>query len=459
MPGAFHGIDIASRALRSFQRALDVTGNNIANVNTKGYSRQTVDFAETDPLRFWSNGPQYLGSGVTIASLNRVRDLILEEQLLGAESDLGRHATLAAELIRLGEVYGEPRADGIADALNKFFDAWSGLASNPGDAALRTKVQHAGATLAQRVRGAYRQFLTTESQLDLGVRATIARVNEIGVQLAKLNGEIRHATAANGQPNQMLDQRDLLLEELSQLVDVQTVRATDGTIAVHINQFTLVMDSTAKTLPDTYDPVTQTVSDAQGTYLIRSGKLAGQFQSLVRTRTEMDNLDLLANTLRTQVNSLHRTGLNRLGNTNVDFFNDGTPQTGAVDFDLSAAVKANPDEIATGTSGDPGDNGLALSLSLLRSQTLSALGSRTFGEYFIGIATKLGQDGTRAQGEQSTAESVVTQVENQRQSISGVSLDDEMASMLRFQRSYQAAARLLSVLDQVTEDLLGMVRR
>lgn len=459
MPGAFHGINIASRALSSFQRALDVSGNNIANVNTKGYSRQTVDFAETDPLRFWSNGPQFLGSGVMIASLNRVRDMLLDEQMLGAQSDLGRHATFAAELRQLGEVYGEPSADGIADALNQFIDAWSGLASNPGDAALRTKVQHAGATLAQRVRNAYRQFVANDAQLDLGIRATIARVNEIGAQLAKLNGEIRAATAANGQPNQLLDQRDSLLEELSQLVDIQTVRASDGTVSVHINQFTLVMDTAAKTLPDTYDPVTQTLTDAQGTYLIRSGKLAGQFQSMVRTRTEMANLDLLANTLRTQVNSLHRTGVNRLGQTNVDFFNDATPQTGAVDFDLSSAVKANADAIATGTSGEPGDTGLALSLSMLRSQALTALGSRTFGEYFIGVATKLAQDGTRVSGEQSTSEALVAQVENRRQSISGVSLDDEMASMLRFQRSYQAAARLLSVLDQVTEDLLGMVRR
>jgi flagellar hook-associated protein 1 FlgK len=170
-------------------------------------------------------------------------------------------------------------------------------------------------------------------------------------------------------------------------------------------------------------------------------------------------LDSIANELLTQINSVHATGTNPLGNTGVNFFNDSNPQSGAIDLDLDAAIAADPDAIVSSVTGTPGDGGLALSLSRLRDQTIGALGGKTFGRYFQAMVSDVGTRVAYWESELQTQSAVSDQIDAQVQAVSGVSLDDEMANMLRFQRSYQAAAKALTIFDQIAEDLINMVRR
>jgi flagellar hook-associated protein 1 len=460
MPGAFHGINMASNALRSFQRALDVTGHNISNVNTVGYTRQTVEFADNDPTQFWVGGGVHaLGNGVSISSVNRIRDAFLEQRKLQATGDTGKNLQMSDSLKNVQSLFLEPGGSGIADSMDKFFNAWSALASSPNEETARMQVQQAGTTLANRIRTTYAALESQDQYTTESITDTLAQVQNLSKQIADLNGQIRQKQAEGVEPNDLQDMRDTALRDLGQLVDIHTYEQPDGTVNVFMNQLTLVDSAGAVPTPMTFNTALGTISDGTGTYDVRSGKLRGLFESSEQIKAYQTNLDSLANEMRTQVNAVHTTGTNPLGNTGVRFFNDSAPQTGAIDFDLDPAIIADAQAIVSSVTGDAGDGGLALSLSRMRDQAQAGLGNVTFSRAFDNMVADIGSK-TQFWGAQvNTQQAMNEQLDTQIQAVSGVSLDDEMANMLRFQRSYQAAAKALTIFDQVAEDLINMIRR
>ena len=186
MPGPFHGILTASSALRSFQRALDVTGHNIANVNTPGYSRQTVDFSAQRGVDFFQGKWFSLGGGVTLGSVNRVRVDYLDQSMLTSNGQLGRSSTLATGFQRSERIYGEPGEGGISTALGRFFDSWSGLASNPADPSAREQVRLAGQTLTDRVRGRFAELTTLEQSSSASMTGSLTVMDELSEELGGL---------------------------------------------------------------------------------------------------------------------------------------------------------------------------------------------------------------------------------------------------------------------------------
>lgn len=462
MPSPFQGINVAGNALRAFQRQQEVAGHNIANVNTPGYSRQSATLGQTPGLNVPGSPGYTVGTGVSVTTVERIRDMFLEARMQSAGSDMGRLTTLADNLRRVEPVLGEPAGNGVSDALNRFFNGWSALSSNAGDASARLEVQQAGEALATRLRAAHREISEQEARMSTELGQTVSQVNELSNRIASLNGQIRTKLGAGVVPNDLLDARDLAVQDLGKLVDVRTTALPDGSINVYVDQYSMVEGSLVRPLPPAIDPSTATFVADGVTYRIRSGKLSGLATAQNSLASYRGQLDTLANTLRTEVNSLHQSGINKLGNTGVNFFADVAPpaqQTGAFDFSLSAEVQADAQAIAAGASGAAGDGGVALSLSRLRETPLAALNNRSMNGYFQDLVSAVGRDSSNYSRALDTQKSIVDQIENQRQGISGVSLDDEMANMMRFQRSYQAAAKLLTVFDQMTEDLLGILRR
>ena len=459
MPSAFHNIDLTSRALRAFQFAMDTTGHNIANVNTRGYSRQVADIAATDPINFWSNGVRSLGTGVSVSSINRVRDMFLEGRMQQSTADLASYSEKADSLSGVLQVMNEPGADGIQASLSKFFDSWSGLASNPAEAANRMAVQTSGRNLSSKIRNAYQQMSAEVSGIKTEIATAIDQVNQLGDRISKLNDQIRSQTAAGGTPNDLLDARDTAVRDLSSLVNVSTTLNQDNTVNVFVSEFTLVDSAGNRQLPLTFDTPSQTVTGWLVPVNIRSGKLAGLMQSAQTFDTQMTNLDKLANTLRTTVNGIHATGINKYSNTGVIFFNDAAPQTGAINFDLSSDVTTDFNNISTGASGAQADTALAKQLSDLRNVSNAALGNRSIFDFHRENVAQAGSQKSYYKSQADTQSAIIEQTDQQQQAVSGVNLDDEMANLLRYQRSYQAAAKALTIFDQVTEDLVGMLRR
>ncbi|HZH98355.1 MAG TPA: flagellar hook-associated protein FlgK, partial [Fimbriimonadaceae bacterium] len=390
MAGSFSGIGLASRALQAFQRGLDVTGHNIANVNTRGYSRQSISFAPNDPSTYWGINPYQVGNGVSVASVSRIRDLLLDSRMNSAQSDLSKFSSLAASLKGIEAAMPEPSPNGIAEALNKFFDAWSGLASNPGESGLKLQVQLAGQTLTQRVRAAYAELGRQTTAIKTGIESGLGEVDRLTERISTLNNEIKSKAAAGADPNDLMDQRNLALEDLSKLIDIQTYEGADGAITVYTNQMQLVDTAGWNPIPKTYDPATSTLTGGPVPVTLRSGGLVGMMQSLSKLTGVQGQLNLFADQLRSEVNAVHRTGTTSGGMTNVDFFN--TTVNGAENFTLGADVAASPDRIATGTSGNAGDGGVALALSNLREQSIGALGGKTFKQFYAGAVSGIGTE-------------------------------------------------------------------
>ena len=458
MPNSFHGIETASRALRAFQRGLDTTGHNIANVNTQGYSRQVVGFAATTPDTEWNRGLQSIGSGVNVASISRIRDAMLESRRQDAYSEQGRSEGSLSNLEKVQSTFLDVQGRGISNALSTFYNAWSALGSNPTSAAIQLQVQAAGRDLAQKVSGTYSQLKSQDASQTDQISQTISGIQRYANQIGEVNNEIRKQLAEGGSPNDLFDQRDQIISDLSKLVNVDTHIASDGTTSVFIGSFTVVDQIGSRPFPTTFNAASSTVTDANGTWSITGGKLKGLFDNSNQVSAYRSQLDNLANTLRTQVNSIHMAGYTSTGATGQEFFNDSIPQTGAADFALSAGVDASASNIAIGSTAAAGDGSAALAISALRDVKFASLTNRTSETFFSDLVSTVGRDVNVARNGVETANALSEQLESQVQDVAGVNLDEEMSNMLKFQRSYQAAAKVLNMMDSVMGDLINMLR-
>lgn len=451
MPGSFFGINIASQALRNFEAALNVTGHNLANLNTDGYSRQTVGITPSTPITFFGANPLTMGTGALIGSISRVRDRFVEGRIIQNSADQGRLNQMLSSMRNIEGVFGEPGTGGISDAMSKMFDAWSQLSSNPADEAARLNVRLQSGLFAGRVRETSNQLVDQFMSLQTETNSTISDINRIAAQISDLNGEIRTTMGSGAVPNDLLDQRDLLLNQLSGLVDIRTQQLPDGSMTVFVGQHTLVDQVSDRPLPTSFDAATSTVFNGTETVQIRGGRLAGSLGAINQLQGYRQQLDTLVNEIRNQINSLHQTGTNLNGTTNISIFS-GT--VGASDLDIDPAIVADLKNIAAGTSNRPGDNGLATALAGLRDSSMANLGGASPTQFFSDLMGRLGQDTNFYAASADSQSAIATQLEAQRQSISGVNQDEELALMLKYQRSYQAAAKVLTVMDQVTDELI-----
>ncbi len=451
MPGSFFGINIASQALRNFEAALNVTGHNLANLNTEGYSRQTVGMTPMTPITFFGANPLTLGTGSLISSIARVRDQFVEGRIIQSNSEQGRLNQMLTSMRNIEGVIGEPGTGGISDAMSRMFDAWSQLTSNPADEASRLNVRLQSGLFAGRLRETSNQLVDQFSSLQTQANVTIQDINRIAKQISELNGEIRSHLGSGAVPNDLLDQRDALINQLSGLVDIRTQQLPDGSMTVFVNQHTLVDQASDRPLSNNFDATNGTITIGSDAISIRGGRLSGLFGSISQVQSYKTQLDSLANEIRDQINTIHQTGINLNNTTGIDIFS-GT--NGASDFELDPAIVADLKNISAGTSGRPGDNGLASLIADLRNTGLANLGGASVTQYFSNLVGQLGQDTNYFASSADSQSAIATQLEAQRQSISGVNQDEELALMLKYQRAYQASAKVLTVMDQVTDELI-----
>jgi flagellar hook-associated protein 1 FlgK len=457
MAGFSTSYNIANQALQAFQTALDITGENVTNVNTEGYTRQQVNLSASLAIDQIGTHPYQVGTGVTIDGVSQIRNSLLDVSSWNAQSDLGKYGTLSTYMQGIQSAFPEPGANGISAAMTQFFNSWSGLASNPGASAAKLTVQQAATTLTQRVQSTYGQLQQQAQSVKTTLAGTFDQADQLTQDIAKLNQQISTTAAGGSQANGLLDQRNLDIKKLSGLVDIQTTQNSDGSLNVYTNGFNLVDKGGSNNIPRNYDASTMTLTDGTHTVPIQSGQITGLIQSLGKINSTEQQLDTMANSLKSQVNAAYGGGKNATGQTGQKFFNDADPQSGAIDFSVTQAILANSNAIATGPTGNAGDGATALAVSKLTSTPIAGLGAKSFGDYYTGMVGAVGTDAQYYTNAESTQTAVVQQISNQQQSVSGVNVDEEMSNMLKYQRSYEAAAKALSIFDQSTENLLQMI--
>jgi flagellar hook-associated protein 1 FlgK len=438
---AFSGLNTALRGVQAHQAALDVVSHNIANVDTPGYSRQEAVFGAAPSLNIdgtkQDGTAAQLGQGVDVLSYRRLRDDFLDLQYR-AQNMNAAQADVTAK--RLGVVQSGLASNTDSDLgklLDKFWDSYDTLASNPTSTDAKAAVVGAAQNLAQR-------FGTLDSDIaSAGTQATTAisdmlsdagPIKPIADELAKLNTQINMAQSSGAQPNDLLDRRDQLLDQLSAYGQVSVAPdptlgsdgkpAYPGMIQVSFGgASTPLVSQTTATMP-----TAATLSATPG------GQLGGLQDVVAKTSGYRTTLASMANTLITSVNALSSTPV--------------FSGTGANDI----AVVATSATISAGAAGGAaGDNSVANAIRALRGGAVDTA--------YSGLVRTIGSDVQTATSNTTTANSVLASVDAQRQSISGVSMDEEMASLIRFQRGYQAAARALTTMDDILDTLINSTGR
>ncbi|HEX4466112.1 MAG TPA: flagellar hook-associated protein FlgK [Solirubrobacteraceae bacterium] len=422
------GLQTALSGLLAEQQAIDVTGHNIANVNTEGYSRQRA-VLETNPAivipslsTLTGHGAQ-LGTGVGVEGYVRIRNEYLDAQYRTQNGNLAGAETQTEELSQAQSAFNEPSEGGISNQLSAFWSAWNALASAPTSEAAKQGVVAAGEQLTRTLGALSTQLTAISEQATAQFQARAGASGEVqdyAGQIAQLNGQIKLAEEAGQQPNDMLDRRDLLIDKLSTLGQVTASKQADGTETVTFG------DAAKPLVEGTTANWPQTITAAAGGELGSLLGLTGAGGQLAKYQT---SLNTFAATLAESVNALH---------TSTPFFSGETAAT------LKVAVTAR--EVQTSSTEAAGGNDIALAISGLRGGVAD--------QSYSALVEQLGSDVQGAQHESANLQTTVTAINNQRQGVAGVSLDEEMTNLISYQRGYQAAARTLTAMDSMLETLI-----
>jgi len=576
----FFGLDIGASALRAAQQLLDTAAHNVANANTPGYSRQRVNLVAAPPYTYpafnRSGLPGQIGTGVNVMAITRIRDNFLDLQVQTQTGLQGQWDARQQELSKVEAIFPEPSDSGLGGTLSKYWNAWQDIAADPTSTAARSALTEQAQALATDINRDATQLGIIRTGINAQVTDKVQTINDLATQIATLNGQIQRVSVTGDNPNDLLDQREQLLEQLSAVVPTQVLTRADGTISVLLGGTDLVNNVYARKLDTQTGPTGDlTPVWADGTaFTPPSGALKAltDFRD-VDLASYQSQLDSLAQGIADATNALHERGVDQLGNAGQALF---TYQASAVAGTLAVnqAIVADPRLLAVASSpNSPGDGSVAGLIADLRNATsytagtagVNAVGGmdlttgttarlmtiasgsataqtwtfsgsgnsltltgangqtqtitvpdmasgttqtlnfdqlgislklstaigvgkaatdlvtdlttagqntivtaslftppQTASDFYSGLVGKIGTAGSQAQEMGANQQLVVNQLTQRVASTSGVSLDEEATDMVRFQHAYQAAARVITTMDQMLETLInntGLVGR
>ena len=466
-------LSIARSAIHAHQTAIQVTSHNVANAETPGYTRQRATLEQSYPVR---TPMAVLGSGVRVGDVGQVRDRLLDATY---RHDASQSAGFGLRRDLLGQIEGvfnEPSDAGFAATLDRFWGAWSDLANAPTNASAREVVLQRGGQVAAALNG----FSTRLAELtaDTGRRLdeSVRRLNGLAAQVAELNGQIVGLESGGSTANDLRDLRNTLLDGMATLAGTQVHERADGSVAVTIQGQTIVDGTAAKSLVHAGSPPAVRVSFATDPDPI--GLVGGELGAMVevlnvdvpRTRAQLDEL---AAGLVQAVNAAHRAGWSPSADpvadgtvptapagwsgSGIDFFDPAG--VSAASIALSASVKGDRGMVAAGAVyGGTGDNAVARELAALRDRGVAVGGAtRPLGAHYAETVHGVALATSAADGSATVFETLAAQAELRRQSVSGVSTDEELVALMRHQQAYVAATRLVTAADEMAQAILGMV--
>jgi len=346
MNSAFSGIELGKRALITHQAALQVTGHNVSNADTEGYSRQKITLEVFDPLYIpgltRELTPGQIGQGVEVQKILRARDMLLDDRIISEKNGLSYWTSMNSWVKQVELVHNEPSDKSIMHLLDKFWASWQDLANNPEENSAREAVREYGIALSRQINNNYMALKSIRDNIEETVQARVYEVNSLAKDIAKLNAEILKSESVGDNPNDLWDKRDLLVENLSKLTDIQIGRSDKDEFIIYINGKHLVQGKHYEQLKLVKNPNNEGYSDIvwnrDGTTLkVKSGEL----KSLLDARDEVvkkqiDDLDLFTVNLMDMVNSIHRKGFGINLRTGLNFFKENAMSINPVgDYDFN----------------------------------------------------------------------------------------------------------------------------
>ncbi len=511
MRSTFYGFDIAKSGLFAAQKGIDVTGHNIANANTPGYTRQRLIQAAVDPTyydqRFLPADHAVVGAGVEVKYIDQIRDIFLDRQFRNESAVYGQWATYESGLSRVEDLFNGTENTGIASGLSAFYAALQKLSQNPGDKEFMTAARQEAIKLTETFGHVYDQLLEMQNDYNEQISITVGELNDVARTISEYNAEIYRFELTGNHANDLRDKRNLLLDTLAGMADITYSEDADGKLSVFIGGETLIEHNTYNELmvdPDVANPLPgetnmlytvkwATGASAGDAVTLGGGTIAGMLK--LRDGNAADNqgipyyvtqINTLAKAVVEEINAVHqqgwtyptdedpdpvtgdpvsKTGVNLFDPTGVDF--NASKMSVSADVLKSVFNIASSDKtiVLGDTDENTGNNvnNLKKMIELFNSDKLTLVpGVNSLQGYYRSFIAELAVEVRHAGNMVEMKDALVSSIDTQRTSVSGVSLDEEMTNLIQYQHSYSAASRVINTMDEMLDVLInrtGMVGR
>ncbi|MCB0365930.1 MAG: flagellar hook-associated protein FlgK [Bdellovibrionaceae bacterium] len=466
-------MDVGKRSLMNSQTALQTVSHNVANKSTEGYSRQRVEVQSNVPV---GNGKLRIGMGARASAVTRVNNPYLEKQVEKEGNELGFAQARSESLARVEQVYNEQVNKGLNKFMAEFFNGFRELSNNPEGLAARTLVKESADFLAKDFKRVHDQLTDIQKDIDFQIVNHVVEINGLTKEIADLNEKVQIVELNGAHANDERDRRDLLIKKLSEMVNIRYAEGDDGTVAITAGDNAVLVSgqsyremftSSTEGKPgkregniEVFYRPTESGTPVNVTRQFRSGKLGGLLD--VRDKVAnglLDHMDNMAYTLASEVNKIHTQGFDRYNKKGEGFFvMPESVKDASQTLQVNHSILNDVGRIVAGASlNAPGDNRIANILSSLQYKPVFD-GTNSFDNYYNSIVGEIGVEASRANSEHESQKNIVKQLENIRESISGVSLDEETAKMIEFQKNFDASARLIRTADEMMDTVLNLKR-
>lgn len=467
-------MDVGKRSMMNSQTALQTVSHNIANKSTEGYSRQRVDVKTNEPV---GNGNIRIGMGARPGTVSRVNNPYLERQLEKEGAQLSYLQARTDMLDRVEQVYNEQVNKGLNQFLGEFFNSFRELANNPESLATRTLVKESAEFLTRDFGRVHNQLSEVQNDADFRIEAKVAEVNEITKEIAQLNEKIQAVEIQGTSANDERDRRDQLIKNLGQKINIKYAESKEGSVTITAGQNAVIVSGfshrdlfVAKGVADgqkregnadIYYKATKEGTPIKLTSQITGGELGG----LINVRDKIINRSLaevnsLAFKLHQEVNLAHSQGFDQYSGRAGLFFNNlDSPEGAAEKLRVSDSILTDVGKIGAGAEPNAaGDNRIANIISSIQYKKVMNKGTNTVGDFYSSIVGQVGIETQRTRSGAESQKASLDQLKNIRESISGVSLDEETTKMIEFQKNYDASARLIRTADEMMDTVLNLKR-
>lgn len=479
---------IGRSSLRTTKKSLETTSHNIANSNTEGFSRQRITMKTNTPV---NEGSYVMGTGVNVQSVRRVHDTLIEKNLNKSMSEHKFNEERTFQLGRVEEIFNEVNSDGFNKVLNRFFNTFRELSNQPENEVVRSMVRDNANLVVADFHRIDESIEGVKEAIDSKLKGSVEEMNSFAEGVAKLNKEIIRLENAGGQTGDLRDQRDELVRQISDYTKVNTYEDEMGQFVINIsNVGSLVSGGVVNKLKAADIAGKNGASDKGDMQIFFEGKPSkaithkfkqGTIEALVKTReseitTLRDQVNELAYGLAKATNAIHRQGfvnkeiaIDQNGNpiqrgnekiTGINLFEDPINKKNAAEMlDISIDIKEDLNNIATGLSpNSPGDNRIAIAISKLQHERVLGDGNQTFEDAYLKSVGKIGLSTAKSKIDEEQTAGILAQSKSIKERISGVSLDEETANMVKYQHAYDASARMIKTADEMFDSVLGMMR-
>ena len=471
MRSTFFGIEMARRALGAQRTNIDVIGHNLANAGTEGYRKQDAHLVPTNPYDQKGHPRMIMGTGVKVADITRRQNRYLDREIYSRSSDEGMWTKRNQLLREVQDVLAEPGEGGVAAALDRFWNGWQDLAGNADDPAVRTALLERGNELGDAFRLARRQLDNMVDNLEQTISTRVNRVNGLIRELRDINEQVVALEARGLNPNDLLDRRDQLVEDLSGLIEVSVSDASDGGIALSAGGVPILDSFSGRRLEiaDIEEGVPGGPGQMTFQWVTDGGSAApwspgpgGELGAMIGMRNEdvpelIADIVQLADGMREAINDIHELGYGLDGVDGRPFFSDGAHAGYLV---VNPELLADPGRVAAAAGEDtgPSDGGNALAIAGLRNERIIG-GDASAAEFWRGVVAHVGVRTEQAELLATNNQVMLTQLRNQRDAVTGVSIDEELTHLIAAQNAFGAAARLVTVWDDMLDTIVNRMVR